>query len=272
VVFFHAHPDDEALLTGGTMAKLSAQGHRVVLVTATAGELGLAGAQFTASGDLAAVRLAELEMSASALGCARTVLLGYRDSGSSPVLGAPAGPGFADIDVEEAAIRLAEVLRQEAADVLTIYDPAGGYGHPDHVQVNRVGSRAAELAGTAVVLEATIDRDLLRRALSLGKWFAPRTSDFAATRFDTLYTPRNRITHRVNVSRFLGQKRASMLAHQSQTSDDGGSERGLAWMLRTPQPLFRLLFSREWFVEHGRQVSSPPLDDVLATLHETTHR
>jgi len=266
VVFLHAHPDDEALLTGGTMARLAAEGHRVVLVTATAGEQGLAARGLTTSTPLEGVRLDELHASARALGCARTVLLGYRDSGSVPDVGSDPNPTFAELPVEIPAERLAQVLREEAADVLISYDPAGGYGHPDHVQVHRVGAVAAQLAGTGMLLEATVDRCLLQRALSLGRWFAPRTPDFAPSRFDALFAAPETITHRVNVSRYLPQKRAAMLAHHSQTTTDTGIERGLAWMLRLPAPLYRLVFGREWFVEHGRRPSARPLDDVLATV------
>jgi len=264
----HAHPDDEALLTGGTMARLAAEGHRVVLVTATAGELGLASTEMTTWAALADVRLDELHTSARALGCARTVILGYRDSGGATGDGSTTEPGFADVPVEAAAHRLAGVLREEAADVLTIYDSAGGYGHPDHVQVHLVGARAAQLAGTSVVLEATVDRRLLKRALYLGRWLAPRTADFAPSRFDALFAAPENITHRVHVSGFLEQKRAAMRAHRSQTTTDSDVERGLAWMLRLPKPLYRLVFGREWFIEHGRRPSGHPLDDVLATLRE----
>src|SRR3546814_15641773 len=75
-------------------------------------------------------------------------------------------PGsFWTADVEEAAERLAEILRDEQADVLTIYDDHGGYGHPDHIQVHRVGVRAGELAGVAHVFEGTMNRDALRRMM-----------------------------------------------------------------------------------------------------------
>ncbi|MGZ4494431.1 MAG: PIG-L deacetylase family protein, partial [Nocardioides sp.] len=108
LVAFHAHPDDEALLTGGTLAKAAAQGHRVVLVTATNGERGLAGRADGRGDDLARLRLAELETSAAALGCARVVTLGYGDSGLRP------DPddldAFAHVDVEAAARRLADLL------------------------------------------------------------------------------------------------------------------------------------------------------------------
>lgn len=248
------------------MARLSAEGHRVVLVTATAGERGLAGHDLTASAALGDVRLAELQASARALGCARTVLLGYADSGSAPGDAPADGESFAAMSVEMAAERLAELLVEESADALTTYDPAGGYGHPDHVQVHLVGARAAELAGTRVLLEATIDRRLLQRALSLGRWFAPRTADFDPSRFDSLYSAHEDITHRVDVTGHLSQKRAAMSAHHSQSTSDDAMERGLAWMLRLPRPLYRLVFGREWFIERGRPPARRPIDDVLDTV------
>ena len=269
IVFFHAHPDDEALLTGGTMARLSAEGHRVVLVTATAGEKGLAAASVTASTDLSEVRLAELTAAATALGCARTVVLGYADSGSSTDREGPDPTTFAGMPVAVAARALAAVLSQENADALTSYDAAGGYGHPDHVQVHRVAAEAARLAGTKLVLEATIDRRPLQYALAIGRRFAPRTADFDAARFDDLYADPHDITHRVRVGRHLTEKRSAMLAHHSQSTSDRPGERGLSWMLRLPTPVFRLVFGREWFIERGRRRGRRRLDDVFATLRGT---
>ena len=266
VVCFHAHPDDEALYTGGTMARLAAEGHRVVLVTATAGEAGLASSALTVNESLGAVRRRELAVAAAALGCARVVGLGYPDSGLADQPHHDAGT-FAGMDSETVARRLAQVLDEEQADAVTIYDPAGGYGHPDHRQVHRAGSRAAELAGTAVVLQATVDRRALQRALRAVSWTKGRSSDFRPRRFDSFYTPPDLITHRVDVSAYLDQKREAMQAHLSQTtSDDTG--RALAWFLRLPGPLFRLAFGREWFVESGRRPAQPPLDDVLTSLTE----
>jgi LmbE family N-acetylglucosaminyl deacetylase len=247
-VFFHAHPDDEALLTAGTMAMLAAEGHRVVLVMATAGESGLA--EVARGATLAATRLKELEQSATVLGCARVVCLSYGDSGLGPSgVAADDRPGnaFVDADPEQAAEALAAVLREENADLLSIYDPAGGYGHPDHVQVHRVGMLAARLAGTPIVLEATVDRNLLVRALrTIGRVYRfPPGFDIA--RFERAYTPGSRITHRVNTRRFAGYKRASMSAHVSQAGG-GESARTLAMLLKIPYPLYRIVFGTEWYV------------------------
>jgi LmbE family N-acetylglucosaminyl deacetylase len=249
-VFFHAHPDDEALLTAGTMAMLASEGHRVVLVVATSGERGQA--DLEPGEALGATRITELYRSAAALGCARVVNLGYGDSGLAPGGGiAEDRPdnAFIDADGEEAALRLAAILTEEGADLLTIYDPAGGYGHPDHVQVHRVGGRAAEIAGTPIVLEATVNRDPLLKGLKLVRRFYPRLDVRA---FERAYSPGKVITHRVDVRRFARQKRASMAAHASQAT--GADTRTLGVMLKVPQPLYRLVFGTEWYVR--REVPS----------------
>ncbi|MBK5305811.1 MAG: PIG-L family deacetylase [Frankiaceae bacterium] len=262
LVAFHAHPDDEALLTAGTLARAAAEGHRVVLVVATAGEAGLVRGGGTGP-TLASRRLAELERSAAALGCARVEVLGYADSGLHGESGGE--NAFARADVDEAAGRLCRVLEDESADVLTVYDPAGGYGHPDHVQVGRVGLRAAELAGTPSVLEATVDRTALQRVLRLVHRLPGIPADFAPGRFDAAYTARDQLTHRVDVRRYAEAKRAAIAAHVSQAGADEGT-RTLAVLLRLPRPLFRLALGHEWYVERGRRPSAPLLDDVFATV------
>jgi LmbE family N-acetylglucosaminyl deacetylase len=264
VVSFHAHPDDEALLTAGTLARAAAAGHRVVLVVATRGEAGLASAGMGTGHTLAERRTAELMRSAQALGCARVECLGYADSGMAD---APSGAerSFARVDVEEAAGRLAEILLEEEAEVLTIYDPAGGYGHPDHVQVHHVGIRAAELAATPIVLEATVDRGLLQRALRLLSHLPGLPADFAPARFANAYTASEALTHRIDVRRFARHKRAAMAAHVSQASSDGG-DRTLAILLKLPFPVFRWALGREWYVERGRTPGEPLLDDLFASL------
>ncbi|MBB5954879.1 LmbE family N-acetylglucosaminyl deacetylase [Saccharothrix tamanrassetensis] len=224
-------------MTGGTMARLAAEGHRVVLVVATAGELGLSASQQ----DLGVVRTREAHVSAKALGCARVEFLGYRDSGLEGTR------GFARADVAEAAGRLAELLHEERADLLTTYDPTGGYGHPDHVQVHRVGALAAELAGTLRVWEATVDRTLLLRGLRLAR-LARR---FDLTPFKSAYTPRADITHTVNVRRYTDQKRAALAAHATQTTG-GDQTRTLTALLSLPKPLFRLVMGTEWYIERKR--------------------
>lgn len=264
LVSFHAHPDDEALLTGGTLARAAADGHRVVLVVATLGEAGLTAAELR--DNLGQRRRAELETAARALGISRVAELGYGDSGFDGTADGEL-PAFARAPVAEAAERLAGILREERADVLTVYDEAGGYGHPDHRQVHRVGVAAAALAGTPVVLEATADRRLLQRALRvLSRVPGLRLpSGFEADAVARQYADPARITHTVDVSRHLRAKRAAMAAHASQAVADK-ADRTLAFSLRLPWPVYRLAFRREWFVERGRAPISPPLDDIFASL------
>ena len=266
VVSFHAHPDDEALYTAGTLAQAAADGHRVVLVVATAGESGLAAAALPGERPLGERRVAELEASAREIGCARVVLLGYGDSGFDGTAVTPGRQPFACADVEEAAERLAEVLVEEQADVLTTYDAAGGYGHADHKQVHRVGARAAALAGTPVVLEATVDRDALERVLALMRALRRLVPGLVAPpAVQTTYTARRDITHRIDVRRQLEVKRASIAAHVTQGTAPQGI-RTLALILRLPWPLFARVFRYEWFVEQGRPPTRPPLTDIFATL------
>ena len=261
---FHAHPDDEALLTAGTLARAAAEGHRVVLVLATDGAAGLASADLLASGDLGERRREEARRSAAALGCARVEFLGYDDSGMA---NAPSGApnAFRHVDPDIAADRLAALLREEGADVLTSYDAAGGYGHPDHVQVHHVGVRAAERAGTPVVLEATIDRRPLLWAVRIAHRLPGLAADPA--QFATAYSGPDVLTHRVDVSRYAGQKRAAMAAHASQASADTGM-RTLSLLRALPGPVFRRVLGHEWYVERGRPPRRPLLDDIFATLRD----
>jgi LmbE family N-acetylglucosaminyl deacetylase len=260
LVTFHAHPDDEALLTGGTLARAAAEGHRVVLVTATAGERGLTDG--VTGQDLASRRRTELEASARALGCARVVVLGYADSGLAPSPEDRAA--FAHQPVDEVAARLAEVLREERADVLTIYDARGGYGHPDHLQVHRVGTRAARLAGTPVVLEATVPGSLFRGVLRLLALVGSWVGRSAPLGLHEVFAARGEITHRIDVGDHLAAKRAALAAHASQRCADDGP-RVIDWLLRLPPPVFAVALGREWFIEPGLP-SGPVRTDVFASL------
>lgn len=268
LVAFHAHPDDEALLTAGTMAKAAAQGHRVVLALATDGGMGLAAEAFSeGDGGLGGVRLREAQASAEALGVARVEWLGYADSGSGPTLEPnPRGQvRFARARLEEAAERLAAILRTERADVLLSYDRNGGYGHRDHVRVHEVGRRAAEIAGTARVLEATLPRDTLVTAIRWARRVYRFPPEFDPSSFDTAYSARAEITHRIDVRAQLPAKYASMRAHASQATG-GESDRTLAALLRIPPPLGRWVLGREWFRDPAAPLGAPLSDDIFEGL------
>ena len=266
VVSFHAHPDDEALLTSGTLARAAAEGHRVVVVVATAGESGLA-AGHPGTSELGRRRARELAVSARAIGAARTAILGYADSGW-PAAADIEAPMFSALDPEVPAVRLAALLREERADVLTSYDAAGGYGHPDHVQVHRVARRAAQLAGTPVVLEATVDRGRIDRAVRLLRGLSHVVPLPDLPEPGSTYTARADLTHEIDVRRHLRAKRAALAAHASQAGRAGGDRRPrtVSLLLHLPRPLAGAVLGREWFREPGRTPAFPLEDDIFASL------
>lgn len=260
LVTFHAHPDDECISTGGVMRKAADEGHRVVLVVATRGEHGEVADGFLADDEqLWQRRVVETQASAEILGVQRVEFLGYVDSG---MMGTPTNdePGsFWTASVDEAAARLAKILREENADVLTCYDDNGGYGHPDHIQVNRVGMRAAELAGTERVYQATMNRDHMMRGRAMMAEEAPDGIELPD--FDdepNFGKPESVITAAVDVSKYLEPKRAAMRAHASQISEQ-------SFFLAMPAPAFAYAFGTEWFIRpgHGPGITET---DLLADL------
>ncbi len=268
VVAFHAHPDDEALLTAGTMARAAAAGHRVILVIATDGDLGLASGEYRKEGGLGQRRLQEAQRSARALGVQRVDYLGYADSGLDGEV-PPDRPGhvrFVRAPVAEAAEKLAGILKAEQADVLLSYDRNGGYGHRDHVRVHEVGAAAAALAGTPRLLEATAPRDSICRAINLISRVHRFPPEFDPSAFQRSFSPRSAITHRIPVARFARAKRAAMRAHASQASTDDGRDRTLAAFLRIPRPVYDVVFSREWFVDPAAPPGAPIARDIFEGL------
>lgn len=244
LVSFHAHPDDEAIGCGGTLAKAAADGHRVIVVTATRGEHGNTPDGLLRPGEqLWQRRVAESVEAARILGVHRWEFLGYVDSG---MMGWPANSApdsFWQADVEQAAERLATILDEERADVLTIYDPVGTSGHPDHIQVHRVGARAAALAGTTRVYEGTMNRTHIRRlaqqVAALGITEARVDIDF-----DSFGTPEELITTVVDVREFLSLKRRAMAAHASQIPET-------SFFLAMPPEIFAVVWGSEWFIRRG---------------------
>jgi LmbE family N-acetylglucosaminyl deacetylase len=149
----HAHPDDETIGTGGLMAMAARDGHRVVLVTCTRGELGEIVVPEVDTPEnqrrLGEIRAAELEAAMGELGVTEWENLGYRDSGMMDTPGNHDPRSFWQADVNDAARRLTWLVRTQRPDVMTTYNAFGGYGHPDHIRVHDVAIRAWARAGDA---------------------------------------------------------------------------------------------------------------------------
>jgi LmbE family N-acetylglucosaminyl deacetylase len=248
LVTFHAHPDDESIATGGTMAKAAGEGHRVVLVVATKGEHGEVAEGFLRPGEqLWERRVVETHEAARILGVARVEFLGYVDSG---MMGTPENelPGsFWTADVGEAAQRLAAILTEERADVLTIYDENGVYGHPDHIQVHRVGARASDIVGTPRVYESTVDMNQVAQLLAEAAAEALAKGGELPGDIQgemRLGVPGDRITTVVDVTDLMSTKRAAMAAHASQISET-------SFFLAMPPGQFQAAFGHEAYILRG---------------------
>jgi N-acetyl-1-D-myo-inositol-2-amino-2-deoxy-alpha-D-glucopyranoside deacetylase len=224
LLLVHAHPDDESIGTGATMAKYAAEGARVTLVTCTLGELGEIippDLRHLFPDELGQQRIVELDRACAALGVEDHRFLGgegrYRDSG---MMGLPDNDDprcFWRAHVDEAAGALAEIIEEVAADVIVTYDADGFYGHPDHIQAHRVTARAHELTGGNAKLYATaMPRSVLARAVELPEdsWFMKNT-DISAS------IPDETVTTEIDASRYLDAKRAALRAHETQVTVDG---------------------------------------------------
>ncbi len=263
LVCFHAHPDDEAIATGGLMARAKAEGHRVVLVVATRGEHGEVAAGFLDTGEaLGLRRVSETLRSAELLGVDRVEFLGYVDSG---MIGTPTNDGpysFWRADVEHAAHRLGAILDEESAGVLTVYDHHGGYGHPDHIQVHRVGVAAAATRPALRLYENTMNRDAIAAAIAENTDTAAEwAGEGELPEIDTsgFGMPESAITHAIDVVAFTGLKREAMRAHASQITDED-------FFMKMPEEIFARSFGTEWFIAHGRnRAEGAPMETDLFT-------
>jgi LmbE family N-acetylglucosaminyl deacetylase len=250
LVAFHAHPDDECISTGGSLARASAEGHRVVLVVATNGDFGEVPDDLADGETLVVRRRRDVLASAAILGIHRVEWLGYKDSGMTGWEQNHDPASFHQAELDEAAARLASILQDERADVLTTYDWHGNYGHPDHIKVHTVGHRAAVLASTPAVFEATINRDAMVRFFEAAREAGDVDEDFDPTGpaddGNPMGTPEEELTHAVDVTPYIHLKRESMRCHASQITDT-------SFFLQMPDEAFGASFGTEWFIKHGAE-------------------
>jgi len=273
----HAHPDDESLSMGGVLAKYSAAGEHVVVVTATGGEV----ATIYNHDDpeslrprLREIREAELRTACDILGVSALEFLGYRDSGMATSEHNAHPECFWRANFHEAVGRLVRIIRAHRPEVVTAYDPFGGYGHPDHIQVHRVGTAAffaaadigrfpAEEFGEPWeplrLFWATWPRERSRRrrqemvdAGLLDPEEAEREPEHGTRTED--------ITTWVDVREEFDTKWKAVLAHHTQIAED-------SWFRTMPEELRREAFSRETFVRVFSRVDGPvDAPDLFAGL------
>ncbi|HEU4427028.1 MAG TPA: N-acetyl-1-D-myo-inositol-2-amino-2-deoxy-alpha-D-glucopyranoside deacetylase [Pilimelia sp.] len=231
-MFVHAHPDDESIGTGATMAHYAARGAHVTLVTCTLGEEGevfvpeLAGLAVAEADQLGGYRVAELAAACAALGIEDHRFLGgagrYRDSGMMGLESNNHPRCFWQADLDSAAAHLVEIMRDVRPQVLVTYDSNGFYGHPDHIQAHRVAMRAADLAteagfGPAKIYWTAVPRSVLEAGMAA---FAESTDNpFAdVTDVDDLPfgTPDTQIAARIDATEQHDAKLAALRAHATQ--------------------------------------------------------
>ena len=278
VLFVHAHPDDECVGTGGSIARLVAEGMRVDLVTCTDGAEGEIHDPTLdpeeARPRLAAIRAAELACSIQALGgdAIRHHTLGYRDSG---MIGTDANEhpdSFWKADLAEATRRLGEIVAEARPRAIVSYDENGNYGHPDHINAARI-ARDAYLAATGTgspvqrFHEIAFVRErwegLMAEMKERGIPFPwgpdseeEQTEESESVEFGR---PESEVTTRVGVTAFLDRKRRSMDCHRTQRQDMG-------WLLELPDDLGRQVMGTEYYVLRwldGRDVPATHRDETL---------
>ncbi|MEU5256774.1 N-acetyl-1-D-myo-inositol-2-amino-2-deoxy-alpha-D-glucopyranoside deacetylase [Streptomyces longwoodensis] len=230
LLLVHAHPDDESINNGATMARYAAEGAQVTLVTCTLGERGEVippALRHLTGAALGEHRLGELAAALRELGVTDSALLGgagrYGDSG---MMGLPDNedPGcFWQADVDTAAASLAEVVLRTRPQVVVTYDDHGGYGHPDHIQAHRVAMRAVELAADAGWTVPKVYWNRVPRSVAEDA-FARLRADLPGLPFDRVaavddlpgVVDDDRITTAIDGTAYAGAKAAAMRAHATQ--------------------------------------------------------
>ena len=282
VMFVHAHPDDECVATGGTIARLVAEGVRVDLVTCTDGAEGEIHDPTLdpeeARPRLAAIRSSELACSLEALGggAIHHHLLGYRDSGMMGTDANAHPESFWKADLAEATRRLLEIVREARPRVIVTYDENGNYGHPDHINAARTARDAySALAGGPGAVsrfhEVAFAREsweglmgeMKQRGINF-PW-GPDEAEAAASgeasegaTDDEFGRPDAEVTTRVDVSAYVDRKRGSMECHRTQRQDMG-------WLLELPEELAARVLNTESYVLRWLDG-----DDVPSTHRETS--
>ena len=248
LLLVHAHPDDETIANGATMAAYIAQGVSVTLVTCTRGEEGevlvpeLAHLASSADNTLGDYRVGELDRAMERLNIKDHIFLGapnkkYRDSGMMGTVQNDAPGNFWKTDLDAAAAELVEVIRDRKPQVLVTYDEFGGYGHPDHIKAHQVAMRASELAadssyGTGIPWEISkiywtaVPRSAVKNGLSSKKLYMKillRVFKYVPSKWITMpfVKPDEVVTTEFDGNAYTAAKIAALNEHKTQLIMDG---------------------------------------------------
>lgn len=230
----HAHPDDEAIWTGGTLARYADEGARTAVVTCTWAE--------------GTRRAGELRRSLEILGAGEPRLLGYADARDAA--SAPGRPRFLDVPLDEAVGRLVGHIREFRPDIVITYDGYGAYGHPDHVHAHRVTMAAVEASGYDQLYRdagapwrpRALYLATLPRSVVLSHW-----QEVFGSPPEPGHTlpgvPDDEVTARLDVARWAERKWAALHAHESEVA------RGASMTLLTalPERARTEMLSNEWY-------------------------
>jgi LmbE family N-acetylglucosaminyl deacetylase len=240
-----AHPDDEVFM-GGTLAKYTAEGHRVVVAWVTRGELGeISDAALGTSDTLGDVREGEARAAAAALGVTETYFLGFRDSGMVGTEGNQDPRTLPQTEPGEATARFVALLREVRPDVVVTHDPTGGYGHPDHIAANRYTLAAFEALGGDQPMRLFYmvnTRSFFVRISEQAKLIDPDASPFEGFDIDQFTIRDEDVTAWVDVAPYLDRKNAAFNVHRTQFGADN-------LFRRFPEDFTRSLMAREAFVQ-----------------------
>ncbi len=229
LLFLQAHPDDECILTGATMAKAKSLGMRTIVVYGTRGDAGETN-QDLGEESLGDRRVREALAACAELGADRIEWLPYDDSGMAGTDTTSNPAAFSNADPATVAAQVADLLEDETLDAIIGYDANGTYGHPDHVQVHLVAHQMATLELAPWVLDATYNREHLA---GLPDADGSIDTKFAAAEED--------LTHFVGGEKWFLQKAKAIGHHLSQVPDD--------WDPDNPDlDGFRARFGTEWFI------------------------
>jgi N-acetyl-1-D-myo-inositol-2-amino-2-deoxy-alpha-D-glucopyranoside deacetylase len=261
LLLVHAHPDDEAISTGGAMLKAEADGHRVVLVTATRGEAGEIHNvdEESTRPHLGDVRTKELEAAARILGVNRGEFLDYRDSG---MVGTPENDdsrSFHQASLDEAAARLVAILREERPDVVVTYDSDGTYGHPDHIKAHLVTNAALDLLEKegwrpSKLYYTAIPRSLMQAFMAQ----MPAEAQSQGAGMTIPGTPDELVTTKIEVGDYVDRKRQAFAAHVTQNDPN-------SWFATMADQIYRLAFGTEYYrLARGKPGSELPENDLFA--------